>query len=84
MRMSGGHSKVSSTSPKRDILSVAITAFIFIGVILRIIVLYFTLNTVFLPQIREFNIYLPFEYHNFFAFMAKGDNFALVQSGFNV
>lgn len=46
--------------------------------------LYFTLNTVFLPQIREFNIYLPFEYHNFFAFMAKGDNFALVQSGFNV
>ena len=38
MRMSGGHSKVNSTSLRRDILSVAITAFIFISVILRIIV----------------------------------------------
>ena len=38
MRMSGGHSKVNSTSLRRDILSVAITAFIFIGVILRIII----------------------------------------------
>ena len=38
MRMSGGYSKVNSTSLRRDILSVAITAFIFISVILRIIV----------------------------------------------
>ena len=42
MRMSGGHSKVSSIlRASRDILSVAITAFIFIGVILRIIVILF-------------------------------------------